>query len=48
MSFIVLDFRTDYRPNKEPRDMVLIAPAGEAFERTQDMAPVESLRPPAS
>jgi hypothetical protein len=45
MSFIVLDFRTDYRPNKEPRDMVLIAPAGEAFERTQVWHPVESLRP---
>lgn len=45
MSFIVLDFKTEYRQGKEPRDWVLIAPTGEAFERTQVWHIVETLRP---
>jgi hypothetical protein len=45
MSLIPVDFRTEYRAGKEPRDMVLLAPAGEAFERTQVWHPVETLRP---
>lgn len=45
MSFIVLDFRTEYKTGKEPRDWVKIAPTGEAFDRTQVWHQVEHLRP---
>jgi hypothetical protein len=45
MSFIVLDFRTEYRTGHEPRDWVLLAPSGEAFERTQVWHIVDTLRP---
>jgi len=45
MSFVVLDFRTEYRPGKEPRDMVLVAPRGEAFERSQTWHIVSTLIP---
>jgi len=45
MSFIVLDFRTEYRNGHEPRDWVLIAPTGEAFERTQVWHCIDHIRP---
>lgn len=45
MSFITLDFKTEYVTGKEPRDMVLLAPTGEAFERSQTWHYVETLRP---
>jgi hypothetical protein len=45
MSFVVLDFRTEYRTGKEPRDWVLVAPRGEAFERSQTWHIVDTLRP---
>lgn len=42
----VVEFKTEYRVGKEPRDKVLIAPQGPAFEKTQTWHYVNSLRPP--
>lgn len=42
----VIDFKTEYRPGKDPRDWVLIAPSGPGFERTRTWHRVEKLRPP--
>jgi len=45
-TFRVVDFRTQYRPGKEPVDMVLVAPAGAAYERQQTWHRVAKLKPP--
>ena len=42
----VVDFKTEYQPNREPVDMVLLAPSGPAFERQQSWHRVSKLRPP--
>lgn len=42
----VVEFKTDYPANKDPVDMVLIAPIGAAFERQQTWHVVRKLRPP--
>lgn len=42
----VVEFKTQYRPGKEPVDMVLLAPAGPAFERQQSWHRVKKLVPP--
>ncbi len=45
MTFIVLDFKTEYRGDRAI-DWVEIAPSGEAFERTRTWHTVKSLQPP--
>lgn len=41
----VLDFKQDYRIGREPVDMVLVAPAGPDFEKTQTWHRVSKLKP---
>jgi hypothetical protein len=41
----VVEFKTEYPANREPVDMVLIAPIGAAFERQQTWHAVNHLRP---
>ena len=43
----ILEFKTQYRPNKEPVDMVLVAPQGEGHQKTQTWHRVSKLEPPA-
>lgn len=43
---VAVKFETRYPANKEPQDWVLIAPRGEAFEKTQTWHRVSSLVPP--
>ena len=42
----VIEFKTEYRTNKDPIDLVLIAPSGPGFERTRTWHRVKDLRPP--
>lgn len=42
----VVEFKTQYRPGKDPVDMVLLAPSGPAFERQQSWHRVAKLVPP--
>lgn len=44
----IVEFKTDYPADREPVDMVLIAPVGAAFERQQTWHRVKTLRPPES
>lgn len=46
MSTVPVDFKTVYPVGKEPFDMVLIAPRGDAFEKQQTWHRVKSLMPP--
>ena len=43
----VVKFETRYPPNKEPQEWVLLAPAGDAFMKTQTWHPVNHLNPAA-
>jgi hypothetical protein len=42
----IVEFKTEYRANRDPVDMVLIAPIGAAFERQQTWHRVKDLTPP--
>ena len=41
----VIEFRTEYNVGKDPRDLVLVAPMGEDFERTQTWHYVHQINP---
>lgn len=46
MTIRIVEFKTQYRPGKDPVDMVLLAPQGDGFEKTRTWHRVEKLRPP--
>jgi len=46
METVVVEFKTEWTP-KGAREMVLLAPAGEAYERTKTWFNVDRIRPPA-
>lgn len=43
----VIEFKTQYRAGKDPVDMVLVAPIGADFERTQTWQRVSKITPPS-
>lgn len=46
METVVVEFKTEWTP-KGAREMVLLAPTGEAYERTKTWFYVDRIRPPA-
>jgi hypothetical protein len=42
----IVEFKTHYRAGKPPVDMVLLAPAGPAYERTRTWHRIKDLMPP--
>lgn len=46
METVVVEFKTEWTP-KGAREMVLLAPAGEAYERTKTWFYIDRIKPPA-
>lgn len=42
----IVEFKTEYRPNREPVDWVLVGPVGADFDKTQTWHRVSKIRPP--
>lgn len=44
----VIEFKTEYRPGRDPVDWVLVGPAGADFLKTQTWHRIKDIRPPES